>query len=227
MSAPEIIMLSNVRLSFPHLIEAHKSKMAAPNAVAKFSADFLLPQDHPAFKQFIERYSEMAQAKWGEHANTVMQMIQGDRKLRCYGPGTEKVDKKSFKPYAGYEGNVFISASRETPPQMIQLDGAPVDPANTMAYQALARKMYGGCYVNAAVRPWIQENSFGRGIRCDLVAVQFAKDGEAFGEGTTDASSMFGAVAAPAPAAMGFAPQPSMPAAPFATPAVPGLPSFF
>lgn len=211
--AQEIIFAQNVRLSFPHLVEAHKGKMAAPTAVAKFSADFILPPDHPALKAFMERYSELAQQKWGENANTVMQMIQGDRKVRCFGPGTEKVDKKTFKPYAGYEGNYFIGANRENTPQMIRPDGSPVEASNVMEYQALARKMYGGCYVNVALRPWLQDNSFGRGIRCDFVAIQFAKDGEPFGESAPDASNLFGAVAAPAaPAAPAFA--------------MPGLPSF-
>jgi hypothetical protein len=219
MSTPEIIFASTVVLSFPHLVEAHKSKLAAPTAVAKFSADFILPPDHPALKQFMERYAEMAQQKWAEHAPQVMAMIQADRKLRCYGSGMEKVDKKTFKPYAGYEGNAFISASRDTSPQMIQADGSPVDPANTMAYQALARKMYGGCKVNVALRPWIQENTFGRGVRCDLVAVQFAADGTPFGDtaGSADVTNMFGAVGAT-----------TNPFAPAAAPAfaMPGLPSF-
>jgi hypothetical protein len=99
-----------------------------------------------------------------------------------------------------------------------------------MAYQQLTRKMYGGCRVNAAVKPWLQENTHGRGIRCDLIAVQFAGDDVAFGEGNVDASGMFGAVAGGA--APGFAPAgvpgfaaPQMPAAPF--PGAPaGLPSF-
>ena len=224
MTAPEIIFASNVRPSFPHLVEPHKGKMAAPTAVAKYSSDFLLPPDHPALKQFMQRYLELAQQKWGENANTVMQMIQSDRKLRCFGPGTEKVDKKTFKPYNGYEGNYFIAASRENAPQMIRADGSAVEASNTMEYQQLARKIYGGCYVNVALRPWIQENAFGRGIRCDLVAIQFAKDGEAFGGDAVDAAPMFGAVAAPA-TVPGFAaaPAPAMPAAPFA---VPGMPSF-
>jgi hypothetical protein len=77
--------------------------------------------------------------------------------------------------------------------------------------------------VNAAVKPWLQENKHGRGIRCDLIAVQFAGDDTAFGEGSVDASNLFAPVAG-APAGMfGAAPQgaPAMPAAPFA-----GLPSF-
>jgi len=76
-----------------------------------------------------------------------------------------------------------------------------VDAGNTMAYQQLARKMYGGCRVNAAVKPWLQENKHGRGIRCDLIAVQFFADDTPFGEGAVDASNLFGAVAG-APAGM-------------------------
>jgi hypothetical protein len=91
-----------------------------------------------------------------------------------------------------------------------------------MAYQQLARKMYGGCRVNAAVKPWPQDNKHGRGIRCDLIAVQFAGDDTAFGEGAVDASNLFGAVAgAPVPGFNTMAGNNAMPAAPFA-----GLPSF-
>ena len=217
----DIIFLSNVRLSFPHLAEPQKqvNEQTGQTRIS-YNAEFLMPQDHPGFAQFMKRYGELALAKWAEHTNTVMQMIQVDRKLRCFGSGSEKVNKKTFKPYDGYEGNVYVTAGRDQAPQMIQADGQAIDPSNTMAFQQLARKMYGGCRVNAAVKPWLQVNKHGNGIRCDLVAVQFAADDTAFGEGAADASSMFGNVgAAPAaPAAFG------MPAAPFGAPA--GLPSF-
>ena len=191
----EIIFLSNVRLSFPHLVEPHS---AIAGGVKKYSADFIMPPDNPGIQQFMAQYMALAVAKWGENANAVMQMIQADRKLRCYGAGNDKVDKKTFKPYSGYADQVYISANKDQMPQMIAGDGKPVEAGNTMAYQSLARKMYGGCRVNAAIKPWVQENSFGRGIRCDLIALQFAADDEAFGEGAADASAMFGAVAAPA-----------------------------
>ncbi len=160
----------------------------------------------------MQRYGAMALEKWKEHAQTIMGMIQNDRKLRCFGRGEEKINKKTFQPYDGYAGHVFITSGRDSPPQMIQADGSPVDPANTMAYQQLARKMYGGCRVNAAIKPWLQENKHGRGVRCDLVAIQFAGDDTPFGEGAVDASNLFGVVAGAAPA--GFAPA-GMPAAPF------------
>lgn len=198
----DIIFLSNVRLSFPQLVEP---RSATEGGVKKYSADFILEPNNPALAQFMQRYATMAQEKWKEHAQAVMQLIQNDRKLRCFGNGNEKVNSKTFKPYDGYANNAYISANKDQMPQMIQSDGSPVDPTNTMAYQSIARKMYGGCRVNAAIRPWLQENKHGRGIRCDLVAVQFAGDDEPFGEGVSDASSLFKPVAAApagAPAAM-------------------------
>ena len=223
----DIIFLSNVRLSFPHLAEPQKQVNEQTGAQRiSYNAEFIMPQDHAGFQQFMARYGAMALEKWKEHAQTVMGMIQNDRKTRCYGVGTEKVNKKTFKPYDGYAdaGAVFITAGRDSAPQMIQADGSPVDPANTMAFQQLARKMYGGCRVNAAVKPWLQDNKHGRGIRCDLIAVQFAGDDTAFGEGAVDASNLFGAVATAPGGMFAAAPQGAaqMPAAPFA-----GLPSFF
>ena len=209
----EIIYLSDVRLSFPHLTEPqrHVNETTGKERIS-YNCEFIMPQDHAGFTQFMQRYGAMALEKWKEHAQTIMGMIQNDRKLRCFGRGEEKINKKTFQPYDGYAGHVFITSGRDSPPQMIQADGQPVDPSNTMAYQQLARKMYGGCRVNAAIKPWLQENRHGRGIRCDLVAIQFAGDDTPFGEGAVDASNLFGAVAGAAPA--GFAPA-GMPAAPF------------
>ena len=215
----DIIFISNARLSFPHLAEPQRqvNEVTGKERIS-YNCELLLTPDHPGFAQFMAKYGEMALAKWKEHAQASMNLIQQERKTRCYGRGEEKINKKTFQPYDGYAGHVYLTVGRDTPPQIIDGDGKPVDPTNTMAYQALTRKMYGGCFVNAAVKPWLQDNKHGRGVRCDLVAIQFAKDGQPFGEGAVDASGMFGAVAGAAPAApAGFAP---MPAAPF------GLPPF-
>ena len=204
----EIILLSDVRLSFPHIAEPQKNVNEKTGETRiSYNCEFIMPKDHAGLQQFMKRYGELALQKWAEHAQTVMGMIQNDRKTRCFGLGEEKINKKTFKPYDGYAGNAFITAGRDQMPQIIEANGQPIDPSNTMAYQMLTRKMYGGCRVNAAIKPWVQANSYGNGIRCDLVALQFLRDDTAFGEGAADASSMFGSVGA-APAAM------------------PGLPSF-
>lgn len=216
----DIIFLQDVRLSFPHIADPQRrvNEQTGKEKIS-YNCEFIMPQDHPGFQKFMQRYGELAVATWKEHAQTVMQMIQSDRKTRCFGAGAEKVNKKTFKPYDGYEGNVFITAGSDRMPQIIRADGSPVEPGNLMEAQQLARAMYGGCRVNAAIKPWPQKNSYGNGIRCDLIAVQFFKDDTPFGEGgTADVSSMFGAVQS-APAMFGAVAAP-------AAPAMPGLPSF-
>ena len=234
----DVIFLSDVRLSFPHLSEPQKqiNEQTGKERIS-YNAEFIMPPDHPGFKQFYEHYGKLMVATFAEHASTVMQMIQNDRKLRGFGHGSEKINKKTFAPYDGYPGMVFITAGSDRQPQMIQDNGQPADPANTMACMAIARKMYGGCRVNAAVKPWVQKNQHGNGFRFDLVAVQFFKDDVAFGEGAVDVSGMFGAVqpaagpsasGAPMPGFMGgfgavAAPVPPMPAAPFGAPQMPSF----
>lgn len=210
-----VVFLQNVRLSFPHL--ADPQRQITPETGKErisYNADFILAQDNPSYQRFMQTVGNVATEKWKEHAQQVLQLIQNDRRLRCYGNGTEKINKKTFQPYDGYNGMLYITAGRDTMPQIIREDGSACD-LNSMEAQQLARKMYGGCYVNAAVKPWPQDNKHGRAIRCDLVAVQFCRDGEPFGEGAVDVSGMFGAVqggAQQAPAA--------------SAPQMPGMPSF-
>jgi hypothetical protein len=230
----ELIFLSNVRLSFPHLAEPQRQQSENGERVS-YNAEFIMLPTDPGWASFFKVVNEMAVAKWGTNAAAVLQMVQQDRKKRCYGGGEEKVNQKTFQPYDGYPGHVFITAGRNTMPQIIGADGQAIPPENTMACQAVARKMYGGCYVNAAVKPWLQENKHGRGVRCDLVAVQVFADGTPFGEGAVDASNLFGATPAAAAPATPGAPAWAVPGAPPAMPPVPfgappaapaGLPSF-
>jgi len=47
-------------------------------------------------------------------------------------------------------------------------------------------KPYAGCYVNMSIRLWAQDNQFGKRVNAQLRAVQFVKDGEAFGDKPVD-----------------------------------------
>jgi hypothetical protein len=44
-------------------------------------------------------------------------------------------------------------------------------------------KPYAGCFVNAVVELWAQDNQYGKRINASLGGVQFAADGDAFGGG--------------------------------------------
>lgn len=195
----DVIYLSNVRLSFPALIEA---KVSTPGADPKFGADLLMKPDDTQFAKFMLEVGKVATEKWKDFATNVLSVMQNDRKLRCYGSGDEKIDKKTYKPYKGYEGMSYItvSANADRPPKIMRPDGTVAD--NTMERQELSRKLYGGCFVNAAVRPWPQDNQFGRAVRCELVAVQFAADGEQFGEADIDPTQYFKPVTETVPSFM-------------------------
>ena len=222
-----VVMLSNARLSFPHLAEPQRQKKEDGSERISYSAAFLLPPNDPGFARLMQVVNEMALEKWKEHTPAVLQMIHGDRKKRGFSQGQEHINQKTMRTYDGYEGMVVITAGKDRMPQMIDPQGQGVDPNNTMACQAIARAMYPGCRVNAAVKPWMQDNKFGKGVRFDLVAVQFYADDAPFGEGVTDVSGLFGATAA-APAAPTWAPPTTgMPTPPqFGAPAPAGLPPF-
>lgn len=204
----DVIVLTKVRIAFPHIKEPQVSK---DSGRSMYNAVFLVAPDHAGYIQFMQKVGELALAKWKEKTADVMNIINADAKKRCYVDGNTKINQSTFKVYDGYAGNIAISANNKNPPQVFDAQGKQVDPNNTMVYKAESGKIYGGCYVNAVVKPWIQQNDHGVGIRCDLVAIQFAADGESFGGSTEpDVTGVFGAV--------------SVPAAPVAAPA--GLPAF-
>lgn len=219
-----LVFISNARCSFPWIVDPQVKKNDKGVDVATYNCDLLLPSNDPAWLKFMQECMTVVTEKWKENAQAAMQRIQSDRKTRCYFNGEERVNSKTFAVLDGYAGMVGITARSHRQPQIIRADGTQVDPTNTMELRAVASKIYGGCYVNAVVKPWAQQNDTGIGMRCDLIAIQFAKDGEAFGAGPVDTTGMFGAVADAAPAAANpFAPPASaMPAAPFGG----GLPSF-
>lgn len=228
MATDNLVYLSG-RISFPWIVEQQKVMNGKPVEFPSYNCDIIFPPNDPGFAKFMQVYAMLAAEKWKENAQAAMQRIQSDRKTRCYGAGEEKVSGKTFQIHPGYAGNVFISARNERQPQIIGLDGKQIDPTNTMQIRAEASKMIGGMYVNAVLKPWCQQNDKGIGLRCDLIALQFAREGEPLGSGAgaVDTTGMFGAVAAGAPVA---APAPAMPifgAAP-AVPAfaAPAMPSF-
>ena len=227
------ILLSNVRCSFPNLAAPYQSRKF-PNAPAKFTIDIIdLPQDHPGVVEFMAEVNRLAQSTWGVQAAQIMQMIYGDKRSRCFGYGHEKINEDTLKPIDGYGAGLWINAKAEKRPQIFYSAGpnnGKEAQGEAEAIQA-ARQIYGGCFVNIMVRPWIRIAN--RGISCDILGIQFAKDGEAFGDATPDVSGKFGAVqgavnpmspnGAPLPQGFGqpapaFAP-PAFQPAPFAPPA--------
>lgn len=176
-SDPHVVRIENVRLSFPQLFEAKQGRdgNGNPSGKAVFSAVFLL--DKVKNKADIERLTKAAQfvkqEKWqGKPVNLTGKSIRD---------GTEKEATDGYGP-----GVVFISARNEKRPGVVNRDLSPLT--------AEDGRPYAGCYVNATVRCWAQDNGFGKRINWQLRNVQFVRDGEPFGEKPTPPEQEFAAL---------------------------------
>lgn len=165
------VSLVNVRLAFPNLFEA--KSFGGDEATASHGASFLFPKTHPAYKLVTEAIEAAAADKWEKKAADVLKQLRtADR--------TALHDGDSKKDYAGFEGNFFVAARNKSRPLVIDKDKSPLTAADG--------KPYAGCYVNAIIDIWAQDNKFGKRINATLSGVQFAKDGEAF-SGSSPAST--------------------------------------
>ena len=158
--------LSNVRLSFPSLFKRSEFN----GQEGKFEATFLVNKESQA-KLIAEIESKIA-------------LIQKDNKAKV---SPDKICFKDgdFVAYDGYEGCMSIKAGANRRPTVIDRDKTPLVEDDG--------KPYAGCYVNAVLELWFQDNNFGRRINCNLLGVQFSKDGDSFGAGDTDVSDDFDA----------------------------------
>ena len=181
------IKIENARLAFPAIYEPKPFKPGMP---PKYHADLVITPDNPSWAKFLERATRLAGDKFGDIAEGVMTNIQQDKRLRCFRSGSEKLSQKTMKVYEGYEGMKYVHGINDEQPALFNGAGEVIDPTDALGDPT---KFYGGCYVNAIVSPWIQDNQYGRAIRCNLLALQFRGDGAKFsakpvmGVGTFDA----------------------------------------
>jgi hypothetical protein len=128
----------------------------------KHSATFGFAPTHPVVAQIRAEFKKLAEEKYGAKAGDVFLALKAGDKL-CLHDGDAKADKE------GYKGNLYLSASNKLKPLVI--DG------NLSPLQANSGKPYSGCYVNATVELWVQDNKWGKRINASLKGVQFLRDG--------------------------------------------------
>lgn len=169
---PNEVTLIGVRLSFPQLFVAKSIQGGEP----MFGATFLMNKTEDAEQIQACRMAMTAAAKekWGDKIPKL-----GSDKLALR-DGATKAD------IDGYGDDImFVSANSKKPPVVVDKNPTVVLNRETGA------KVYAGCYVNAKVRFWAQDNQFGKRVNAQLVAVQFVADGEAFGEAPVKADEVF------------------------------------
>jgi hypothetical protein len=173
------VQLKGVRLAFPDLF---KPRAFEGSDVEKYGATFLLDKVKDAEQILAVRraMTETAIQKWTKEKLPKL----GDDK-KCLRDG-------DLKDFDGFDGTMYIHATSNV--QQAVVDGA------LRELNERSGLVYAGCYVNASIDIWAQDNKFGKRINATLGAVQFAGHGEAFSGGAKkmDPASEFEAYEQPA-----------------------------
>lgn len=173
------IQLMNVRLSFPSIF---KPRSFEEGGNPRYEATFLYNPDESSVKidgivhkgqsglKAIQK-SLMTEAtnRWG--AGKVPKALK-----LCLTNGDEK-------DYEGYAGKYAISSANSTRPSCVDRKRKQVIESDNI--------IYAGCYVNAVVSWWVQDNQYGKRVNCNLLGIQFYRDGDTFGSPHFDAENEF------------------------------------
>lgn len=163
MATQNLIKLKNVRLSFPEIFHKKSFQGGIPAYSAAFLMDKSTPEGKAAIKTLTDAIKKLAMDTWGEIPPNAK---PGAAKC-CFRDGDDK-------DLAGYPGHMYISTRNgKVRPQLANRDNSPIVEEDGV--------LYPGCYVNAIVSLWAQDNTWGKAINANLVGIQFVKDGEAFG----------------------------------------------
>lgn len=170
------IRIDNVRASYPHLDKPYGGDEGGQ---PKYGIVAMLPKaTHGAAKDLVKKCIQDLLAK-NDNAKVATDKW-------CLKDGDQS-DKDI------YAEHFTISARESRRPSVRDRKGTPMSP------DEVADTIYGGCYVNVLIRLWYQDGvkigkGYGKRVNAGIVAVQFARDGEAFGEGRVDDEGVFDAV---------------------------------
>ena len=171
------IKLTNVRLAFPQLFVAVAVNGEGDPA---FSASFLIEPDDAQVATLRQAMEALGKEKWGTKWPAIKKELDAKDRWALHDGDTKAT-------YAGFEGNVFVSSRSKTRPLVIDADKTPLT--------AQDGKPYAGCYVNASIELWAQDNNYGKRINASLRGVQFLRDGDAFAGGGAASEDEFDDVA--------------------------------
>lgn len=164
---PSRVQLRNVRLSFAHLFrpQAFGDGEGEPRYNCNFLIDPTTKDGKANLRAVKDAIEYVKKEKWPKGAPKL-----GDSKI-CLRDGNDT-------EYDGYEDMMYVSASNARRPMVLDRDKSPLTEEDGV--------IYSGCYVDAIIRVWAQDNKYGKRVNASLEAVRFRRDGEAFGAAPPD-----------------------------------------
>jgi hypothetical protein len=188
------LMLKNVRLAFCQSALGDAEDYEG-NKNFRHSATFIVKPGDANDKLIQEAIKAEAATLWGKKADGMLDDMRGSKTQWCY-PKNKK--DKAGEVYDGFEGMFALGAHRK------QKDGKPIlldsikDPATGKAAKLTGGegRLYAGCYVNAKVSIYCQSGT-NSGVRCSLLGIQYAGQGDSFGGAGVAKDGDFDAIDAP------------------------------
>lgn len=171
------VTLKNVRLAFPALFEP---KTVGGSDALRFSAAFPVEPDSANAKALDAALVAVAKEKWGDKASAIFKKLKQEGRV-CFDHAP--LTNGEGDVYDGFDGMYSVNATSKSRPTLVDRDRSPVTEADG--------KLYGGCYVNAIIDVWPQDNQYGKRLNAQLQGVQFVKDGDAFGGGGAASADEF------------------------------------
>ena len=171
------LTIKDVRIAYAQGI--FTARAAKPGDKEKYGAAFLFPANHPAAKEVAAAVIKAAQTKWGAKADEMLKQLKAGDRLPVHN-GDAKASS------AGYTGNLYLNAGNAIRPLVLDANRAPLTAADG--------KPYSGCYVNAIIEVWAQDNQHGKRVNASLLGVQFVRDGERLAGGSVATADDFEAI---------------------------------
>lgn len=170
------IKIENVRFSFPHIGTPQENEDDNGKKSLKYGNVAMLPKKtHVAAKNLVKSVIQKL-------------MTDNDAKVANDKWFLADGDQKEQEEYSGY---YVINASESKRPSARKRNGEQMTP------QEADDAFYGGCWGNVFIRPWYfngkakNGKAYPKRICAGLVAVQFVRDDEPFGEGRINDDGVF------------------------------------
>lgn len=163
------VIIKNVRLAFPNIWTPQSINDGEPS----FGANFIVVPESDNVKLLAAAVKKVAADKWKDKADGVLAKLKQEGRV-CY--HTSPMTNSSGEVYSGFEGMHWVRSSNKSRPMIV--DRNPSVPLT----QADGRP-YGGCFVNAKIDLWAQDNKYGKRINASLLVIQYVAPGEAFSGG--------------------------------------------
>lgn len=188
------VIVLGARLSFASLFEMNRQTQEDGTVRETWKANLLLPKDKldemvgiykgarmPIMTALKKASAEAKSKKWGDESKWP--------KLK---PEKLFLRDGDLEDWEGYAGHRYISASAQPSDRPSVVTNRKDAKGNWIEAEPGGKNApYSGCYVNATIIVWAQDNDHGKRVNAQIKAVQFFRDGEAFGAAPTNPNEDF------------------------------------